>query len=263
MTFQFGGGNRFSPVQLLIPSPLYKTPFLPQFVDVTLHPAHSLTAVLVDGTGWACDNAVSVNHRTGTVSQKNSQCLSGCTDFYQTMGFKRYTCQQCDFDLCQPCVYAHLKANQHRAEELVEEVDILVLTKVHQHPLYIAAYPKKEKKKEDGHDEESTTTAANNNNSNNKNSNNNNRNSSNSSSSRCKDVGVSYLNGSDSSTSTSSIVQWQCAGSLLAGGCKAGLPALAHSSTAFYDQRYKCSNKSCHFELCKYCAMFYSSRGGP
>ena len=61
---------------------------------VSIHP-HELTISDSDN-GWACDG-------------KNTEegCLSGITDFHQTDGMTRYTCNSCDFDLCSACFDAY------------------------------------------------------------------------------------------------------------------------------------------------------------
>lgn len=46
-----------------------------------------------DYNGWACDGR---NLEGG--------CRSGCTDFYQTRGWRRFNCSLCNFDYCEECL---------------------------------------------------------------------------------------------------------------------------------------------------------------
>ena len=42
--------------------------------------------------GWGCDGR-----------KFKDRCLSGITGFWQTIGFDRFRCEVCDFDLCRNC----------------------------------------------------------------------------------------------------------------------------------------------------------------
>lgn len=71
-------------------------------IESTLHP-HPLLKNRITTSGWACDKAL-----------LPGGCLSGCTGYYQLEGKTRYTCQGCDFDLCEPCLVAtKVKANRY------------------------------------------------------------------------------------------------------------------------------------------------------
>ena len=63
--------------------------------NVTVHP-HALVVVNRDN-GWACDG-MSVP----------GGCISGITGFYQTSGMKHYSCNYCNYDLCEKCIQKYL-----------------------------------------------------------------------------------------------------------------------------------------------------------
>ena len=45
-------------------------------------------------TGWACDG-----------TQGSDGCLSKIDGYHQTKGLLGYYCKNCDFDLCEKCMY--------------------------------------------------------------------------------------------------------------------------------------------------------------
>ena len=66
--------------------------------NVTCH-IHPLIYLGVNfNDGWTCSG--------NTLEEK---CFSGITDFYQTDGFDRFRCNECNFDLCINCMDFYLK----------------------------------------------------------------------------------------------------------------------------------------------------------
>ena len=56
---------------------------------------HKHSLIFIDKTqdnGWGCDGR-----------KFKDGCLSGITGFWQTIGFDRFRCEACDFDLCRSC----------------------------------------------------------------------------------------------------------------------------------------------------------------
>lgn len=64
---------------------------IPDHIKVTTHP-HNLFINGADN-GWACDGR-----------RLPGGCRQGCIGFNTTTGWKRYRCNDCDFDLCEGCV---------------------------------------------------------------------------------------------------------------------------------------------------------------
>lgn len=67
---------------------------------VRCHP-HQLKRSYVSN-GWACDGRSMVGG-----------CVSGCTDFGQLDGRKRFRCDDCNFDMCGPCARQHEDVPSH------------------------------------------------------------------------------------------------------------------------------------------------------
>ena len=59
--------------------------------EVHEHPLFFLDITM--DNGWGCDGR-----------KLPGGCLSGITGFNQTIGIKRFRCEQCDFDLCENCM---------------------------------------------------------------------------------------------------------------------------------------------------------------
>jgi hypothetical protein len=252
--FQFGGEAKFLPISLVVPSPTYAAQQLGDYVCVSNHPQHPLQMNLMDSTGWACNGAALAGGDT-------SGCISGCTDFFQTMGMKRFTCQQCDFDMCQSCVTTHLAEDQSRAVEKINSRPAMMLVSTHPHPLTrcSSSPPPQDHHQQQQHNtgvwgagagSELFALPISTNSNSNSNSTNANANAAISS------VGASASSASASASSASAgLVCWTCAGSRRIGGCKAGLQPLSQSSADFFNKRYRC--EQCDYALCKFCARFY------
>ena len=126
VTFHFSGNRKtFPPFNILIPSKSYDAHFLDDVVSVDVH-EHPLCGIITDSSGWACNGIYN-----------SAGCLSGCTGFYQSLGMRRFTCQGCDFDLCQPCVNAHYSKDQSACNDLLI-LPATVKVSSHQHPLTCA-----------------------------------------------------------------------------------------------------------------------------
>lgn len=66
---------------------------------------HNLKLIKSD-SGWICDG-----------SKEETKCFSGITGYYQTDGMIRFRCKECDYDLCEKCMYYHYESSELKDEE--------------------------------------------------------------------------------------------------------------------------------------------------
>ena len=83
----------------------YKKQYYYKIYNFYKIPVHKHSLKYLEKTrdnGWACDGR-----------KLNEGCLSGTTGFYQTNGFERFRCENCDFDLCKNCMdyYRNVKVD--------------------------------------------------------------------------------------------------------------------------------------------------------
>lgn len=77
------------------PLPVAPIHIVKNIATVSVH-AHKLYLKNCDN-GWACDGR-----------QLSGGCKSNITDFYQTSGMERLSCDACNYDLCRKCTEAYI-----------------------------------------------------------------------------------------------------------------------------------------------------------
>jgi hypothetical protein len=65
-----------------------------EFFDIGPYHQHKLKCINRDN-GWRCD---------GKQAAVFGECKSGISGFFQSIGLKRFRCEQCDFDFCEKCL---------------------------------------------------------------------------------------------------------------------------------------------------------------
>eukprot|EP01039_Chlorochromonas_danica_P002745 gene2745-2998_t len=95
------------------------------YVSIHDHPLYRNS----EDNGWGCDGR---NFQEG--------CACGCTGFYQTERWVRFSCLPCSFDLCKGCVFKWILSEEEAVLAVYDKEDFVigetVFVSVHDHVLH-------------------------------------------------------------------------------------------------------------------------------